>query len=259
VATNKVLRADLLKKLGNVSAPRLSQLVGQIKRVYGPMTTEEGTYVLAHQRGLDLTKYLNTETVDRIRSMLPTSGGLTLAAPQTKAKVRAAATRPIRVAPKLEVVDAMLSPRAAEDASRMADVYPKMYVLENSLRSVISRVLAAKHGKGWWSKCAPVEVRKKVQERKDAESKKPWHGKRGSHEIYYSDFADLRKLITGNWEEFKGIFPTQQWITQKLEELEPPRNVIAHNNPLSKTDQTRIELYSDDWIALLNAQRGAIP
>jgi len=74
MATNRQLRTDLLKKLG-VTAQRLSQLVTQVKRLYGPMTTEEGTYVLAHQRGLDLTRYLDTPAVDRIRGMLPRDGG----------------------------------------------------------------------------------------------------------------------------------------------------------------------------------------
>jgi hypothetical protein len=257
MATDRKLRADLLKKLG-VSKQRLSQLVAQVKRLYGPMTTEEGTYVLAHQRGLDLTKYLETATVDRIRAMLPKDGGPTsTAAP--KSRSRQAATRPVRIAPSLEVVDAGLPGSVAKDAATMAGVYPKMYVFENSLRNVISRVLAAKHGRGWWAKCAPDGVKKKVAERKAKEADKPWHGKRGSHEIYYSDFGDLRHLITKNWDEFKDIFPTQQWITQKLEELEPPRNVIAHNNPLSAKEQTRINLYSDDWIALLKAKSGLVP
>lgn len=258
MATNSKLRADLLAKLG-VTPQRLSQRIAQVKRLYGPMTTEEGAYVLAHQEGLDLTKYLDTATVDRIRSMLPKDGGQTTPTPAPKARARVAATKAIRIAPKLEVVDAMLPASVARDAAEMASVYPKLYVLENSLRNVINRVLTANHGKGWWASRAPADVRKRVGDRKDAEGKKPWHGKRASHEIYYSDLGDLRKLIERNWDDFAGIFPSRQWITQKLEELEPPRNVIAHNNPLSAKEQTRIELYSDDWIALLNDRRGAIP
>jgi hypothetical protein len=258
VATDRRLRAALLSQLG-VSQQRLSQLVAQVKRLYGPMTTEEGTYVLAHQRGLDLTKYLDTATVDRIRSMLPKDGAPITAAQASGRRIRQPTTKPVRIAPSLEVVDAGLPAAVANDAAIMAGVYPKMYVFENSLRNVIVRVLAAKHGKTWWAKCAPTDVQKRVKDRKDAEAKKPWHGKRGSHEIYYSDFGDLQNLITKNWDEFKSIFPTQQWITQKLDELEPPRNVIAHNNPLSAKEQSRIDLYSDDWIALLTDKRGLVP
>lgn len=258
MATNRQLRNDLLKKLG-VTPQRLSQRVAQVKRLYGPMTTEEGTYVLAHQEGIDLPKYLDQATVDRVRSMVPKDVGS--ASPPTiqKRRGKTLATKPIRIAPSLEVVDAMLPASVAEDASRMASIYPQMYVLENSIRTVIARVLRAKYGNDWWSKRAPKEVQGKVKDRRDKESKTPWHGKRGSHDIFYSDFSDLRKLIVGSWGDFKPIFPTQQWITQKLEELEPPRNILAHHNPVSKQDIKRIELYSDDWIALLNDRRGVIP
>lgn len=71
MATDRRLRTDLLKKLGGVTPQRLSQLVADVKRQYGPMSTEDGAYVLAHLRGLDLTKYLDRERVDRIRGMVP--------------------------------------------------------------------------------------------------------------------------------------------------------------------------------------------
>lgn len=257
MATNRKLRTDLLEKLG-VTPQRLYQRVDQIKRTYGPMSTEEGTYFLAHQEGMDLTKYLDSETVGGIRSMVQKGGAVPPAITRSGAK-KGPASRPIRIAPKLEIVDAMLPTRISEDAARMADVYPKLYVFENSMRSVITRILEAKHGKGWWSKRVPADVQARVKGRKDDEDKKPWHGKRGSHEIYYSDFKDLRKIIEKNWDDFKALFPTRAWITVKLEELEPPRNIIAHHNPISAQEKKRIELYSDDWIALLNDRRDLVP
>jgi hypothetical protein len=258
VATNRRLRNDLLKRLG-VTPQRLSQRVAQVKRLYGPMTTEEGTYLLAHQEGIDLTRYLDREMVDRIRSMLPKDGGTATLAKAVKAHRKAVRVRPVRIAPSLELVDAMLPAGVAQDANRMALIYPKLYVLENSLRKVISRMLESVHGKGWWKKCAPADVQKRVSDRQAKEGKTPWHGKRGTHEIYYSDLGDLRKLIASNWDQFTALFPSQQWITQRLDELEPPRNIVAHNNPLSKQDENRIDLYFNDWVALLNDRRHLIP
>lgn len=258
MATNRELKADLLKKLG-VTPQRLSQRVVQVKRLYGPMTTEEGTYVLAHQEGLDLTEYLSQEMVDRIRGMLPTAGGQTTLSAAPRQRKKAPQTKPVRIAPSLELVDAMLPASVAKDAGRMATLYPRFYVFENSLRNVISRILQAAHGKDWWNTSAPTEVKSKVADRKAKEDRTPWHGKRGTHEIYYADFGDLKKLITKNWKEFSGLFPKQEWITHRLDELEPPRNILAHNNPVSKQDEKRIELYSDDWIALLNGRRDVVP
>jgi Swt1-like HEPN len=260
MATNREVKAALLKKLG-VTQQRLSQRVQQVKRLYGPMSTEDGTYVLAHQNGIDLTKYLDLETVDRVRGLLPSPVASPAPAPTAKTK-RAAKPREssaIRIAPSLELVDAGLPKSVTDEAIRMATIYPKVYLFENSIRNVIVRVLRAKHGAGWWAKSAPAGVQTKVKDRKAREAKKPWHGARGTHEIYYSDFSDLRELITRNWSDFEPIFLKQSWITQRLDELEPPRNIVAHNNPLSKNEENRIDLYFNDWVALLNDRKGAVP
>ena len=58
---------------------------------------------------------------------------------------------------------------------------------------------------------------------------------------------------------FQPIFLKQPWITQRLEELEPPRNIVAHSNPLSKQEENRVDLYFNDWIALLNDRKAVIP
>jgi len=258
VPTNRELRAALLKKLA-VTPQRLSQRVAQVKRLYGPMSTEDGTYVLAHQEGLDLTRFLTREAVDRVRQLLPANP---LPAPLHQPRTSrgpAASARPVRIAPSLELVDAMLPPAIAAEASRMASVYPKLYVFENSIRTVIVRVLRAKHGGDWWLTCAPTGVQKTVADRKAHEAKTPWHGKRGTHEIYYANFGDLRDIITKNWVDLEPIFLKQPWITQRLEELEPPRNIVAHNNPLSRQEENRVDLYFNDWIALLNDRRDLIP
>lgn len=259
MATNRELKAALLAKL-RVTPQRLSQRVAQVKRLYGPMSTEDGTYVLAHQEGLDLTKYLDQSTVDRVRGLLPTTARTTTPSRPSVSRAKAASTsRPVRIAPSLELVDAMLPSAVAEAAIKMATIYPKLYIFENSIRNVIIRVLRNRHGKDWWAKSAPSGVQKKVAGRKSDEAKKPWHGKRGTHEIYYSDLGDLLDIITSNWVEFEPIFLKQQWITQRLDELEPPRNIVAHNNPLSKQEENRVDLYFNDWIALLNDRRDIIP
>ena len=61
---------DLLAKL-KVSPQRLSQLVAEVKTKHGPMSKTDGTYVLAHMRGMDLSKYLDQETRDRIWTLVP--------------------------------------------------------------------------------------------------------------------------------------------------------------------------------------------
>ena len=141
----------------------------------------------------------------------------------------------------------------------MAELYPKMYVFENSIRTVINRMMTAKHGPDWWSKRVSTGVKNKVQGRKEKEAKAPWHGTRGTHDIYYSDFADLKDILVKNWAEFEGMFPNQAWITVKLEELEPARNTLAHHNPVPTKEQTRFDVYFDDWAKLIGAKKDQIP
>ncbi len=242
MATNPEVRSELLKKLGNVTPQRLSQLVGEVKKQHGPMRTEDAAYVLAHQKGIDLTKYLDRETVDRVRGMVPRSHGapVVTTAPRRAAapKPAAPASRAVRMSAEIPAVDLLLPTSVATDAARMAQLYPKMYLLENSIRSVINRVLTAKHGRDWWLTQAPSGVRKLVQGRKDKEDMVPWHGKRGAHEIYYSDFSDLRNIIEKNWADFEPIIHKQHWINQWLEELEPARTPWRTTTRSRKTSRS---------------------
>lgn len=223
------------------------------------MSTEDGTYLLAHQEGLDLTKYLNRETVDRVRTLTPATAHAPARTTTKRAPARSPRGRAIRIGPRVEEVDALLPEALVEDARRMADVYPYLFVLENSLRQVITRVLKASAGKDWWARCAPKEVKRRVEERRGREDRQPWHGKRGAHEITYSDFGDLKRIIESNWKKFDALFPSVSWIGQRLDDLEPLRNVVAHSNALGKRDLNRMELYFHDYIALLNDRADRVP
>jgi hypothetical protein len=255
MAINRKLRADLLKLL-DVSKQRLSQRVKNAKKSHGPMSTEEATYVIAHLEGLDLSKYLDKSVVDRVRSIILSKSAPSM--PMAKKKKVGQRVVVIKIGTEIPQVDVLLSTTLSEDAKKMAKIYPKYYVLENSIRVVIRRVLGRAYGDGWWQNKVSKQIQDDVKRRIDKEDREPWHGKRGQHEIYYSDFKDLKNIISKNWQDFETLFPSQQWIFQRLEELEHPRNVVAHHNPLSKDDTKRIELYFADWISLLKTKKDLI-
>lgn len=255
---NQKLKTALLDRLG-VTSQRLSQRITKLKKKSGPMSSEDAAYVIAHLEGFDLTRYLKPETVDRIRGLLPRSQTKSSTGTKQKEGKQRQSVTTIRIGSDLSQIDALLSATITKDAQNMAEVYPKYYVLENSIRIVIKRILEKTHGKDWWTTTVASDVQNTVADRKREEAKQPWHGKRGQHEIFYSDFKDLRKIIQKNWKDFKDLFPSQPWITQKLVELEHPRNVMAHHNPVSRTDLKRIELYFDDWLSLLKDRKDLIP
>lgn len=259
MATNRNLRLELLNRL-DVTPQRLSQRVSIMKQEHGPMSTEEATYVIAHMEGLDLSRFLNEEIVKTVRGLVPRSSSRRQHSRNvTKKKSGLSKGVTIKIVGKLPKVDAFLTTTIAKDAKDMAELYPLYYMLENSLRIVISRILSAKHGKHWWKAKTSKTLQLNVEQRKKKEATQPWHGKRGQHEIYYSNFGDLSSIIQKNWGDFKDFFPTRPWIIQKLEELEHPRNVMAHHNPVDKTDLKRIEVYYNDWFKLLDSKKSTIP
>ena len=47
---------------------------------------------------------------------------------------------------------------------------------------------------------------------------------------------------------FEDLFPDQNWLVNRLTELEASRNIIAHSNTLDKRELTRVRMYLQDWI-----------
>lgn len=134
-----------------------------------------------------------------------------------------------------------------KEAQRMSEAYPDMYVFENLVRYVVKSVLEKKHGKNWWNEPDVVSktIKRNVEGRKRKEGKNRWHSKRGSHDIFYTDFGDLNSLIITNSNEFKEVFGDLE-IEAEMRQLELSRNIIAHNNPLPSREVERIRMYLDD-------------
>jgi len=104
--------------------------------------------------------------------------------------------------------------------------------LENSMRDIISLVLSKKIGKDWESKCNMPEGRiLNWRNKKEIEEKRI--GNSDSRLIYYSDFYDLRTIISKNWDnEFKKIFHNKKEFEVLYEILEKYRNPEAHRREL---------------------------
>ena len=136
----------------------------------------------------------------------------------------------------------------ANEAQRMANAYPDVYVFENTVRYLVKSILGKKHGGKWWDEenVVPNAIKRAVESRKSQERQNRWHSQRGSHEIFYTDFGDLSSIISVNWNEFRSLFPDLKWIQSRMEEIEQSRNIIAHNNPLPPREVGRIDMYYKD-------------
>lgn len=267
MATNRKLKADLLKKIG-ITEQALNLRAQNRKRRELPMTTEQAYYTFAYEEGLDLSRYLTHEQIAEVRNLvrdLKTATGASSSATNGGVRRKAMPTKKQTVVTiagmDVEGLPGMTA-RHATEAKQMAEkVYPMLYLFENSLRDLIERVLEAAYGADWWAKGAPANVRKKAAERKAAEKNDPWHGRRGAREIDYVDLADLWLIIKEKWRLFKAIFPSgPAWVESLItNDMNVSRRPIAHMNPISADDAENVKAAFRKWAKLLKAVEDKLP
>lgn len=244
---DRKLRKELLDCL-DITRQALSQRAKRIKAQYGPMSTDEAVYVIAHLRGIDLSKYLPLQTVDRVRALMPRVSPASPSRPPQNQKAKK--PKP-RKQPPYPLVAVRISLHAA---SLGADVYPCLFELENSVRALIERVLSPSGAK-WWDNRVPAGVRQAVQRTQIKETRYPYRDKRGPTPLYYANLDDLRKIVIDplNWPDFQPIIIDQAWFDVKMQEVYMARNNLAHCVPLSADDRSRILLFHRDWARMLVA------
>lgn len=237
----------LLQEKTGRKKSRIYQLINERRKIYNfTISREIAAYLLAADVGIDISKYLSTEELEEIRS---------IASPRiieripSKKKVRKPI--PVYIESKVPIIDPFLPNNLIKDAQEMARIYPMLYLFENSVRNFIKIILSSKHGQDWWQSRVPNKIKKKVKKRIEAEEKNRWHGKRGAHEIFYTDIDDLFSIISTNWDDFKDYLPNLEWIKVRINEIEISRNVVAHHNPLNPNDIKRIKIYFNDWVKQL--------
>lgn len=272
MATNRKLKADLLKKL-DVTPQRLSQLV-TARKAELPMSTELATYTIAHEKGLDLSKYLDQETTREVRGLMADlrngksrngDGGNEAPARSRQAQRKTTARKTVNVTiagvdlSKIKIP--ALKQSHADAAKRMSErVYPLVYIFENSVRDLIELVLRDEFGQDWWISAVPGEVQRTAAKHKEAEKKDPWHSQRGAREIDYIFLNELWAIIKHQWKYFKPLFPDQAWVqTMITRNMNVSRLVLAHMNPLAADDISGLEASFRQWAKQLQAVEDKLP
>jgi hypothetical protein len=134
------------------------------------------------------------------------------------------------------------------DALEMARLYAVLHAFENEIRSLIRDTLDEKTGPNWWeTDSIPKKVRDIAESRQKSAEKDSWLEGSKADRLEYVDFGDLSAIIIQNWEHFKELVPTQDWIKQRMTELEKARNFVAHNRMLVPLEFQRIYMYISDW------------
>ncbi len=260
--TNRKLRKDLLQKLG-ITHQALSLRVQTIKKQH-PMTTEDATYVVAHKANIPLDKYLDVETLDRIRGLLrhvsyPIQPGTLHGTIQKGKTVATKDQKVIQIASEFKLTDPILPQKKILEAKEMASIYPLLYVLENSIRELIDKIMTSRCGNGWFDSKAPRGLRDTVKKRMADEEKNSWHQRRGARPIDYLDLDQLRSLMRKIEKEVvPNIIPSLEWFDQLVDEVHKSRCVVCHMNPLDRLNIQAVKLRFSQWQKQTNAKRNLI-
>ena len=135
-----------------------------------------------------------------------------------------------------------------QPAIQMSAVYAAIAAFENSVRSLVQKVLLEALKVSWWDQGVPEGIRKKAESRHAEEQKIKWHSKRGDDLIAFIDFGQLNSIIVNNWTHFEGLLNRQQWVQNIFDTMERSRNVIMHSGDLPPEDIERIGICIRDWM-----------
>ncbi len=231
------------------------------------LTTDEALFILAKENGIGYQREfrkLKPESrqsiTDAIREYSSNSSNITNTA-KAKAPSFRGKNRTTTIKTKFgSITEPYLPHTINQEAVDMAEqAYLSLYILENSVRSFVLTVMKKNYGEDWWKHKMGTkklkDIAAKVTDRQKTEEKNRWHGKRGAHPIYYSDFGDLSVIIETYCSNFRPYFSNLKYkessLLLKLAEIEPSRNVTAHHNPLKNNDLNRVHGYLIDWVSQL--------
>jgi hypothetical protein len=134
-----------------------------------------------------------------------------------------------------------------------------MRAIEIALREIIVEQLSAVFGARWHKTQVPEDVRLKFGDAITVERRYPWLQLVPHHPIYYTDFPDLKKIITRNDNWTKAFAPvfgrSKDVILNMFTELEPLRNSIAHSRAISPVSVDIVETARERLRTALGADR----
>lgn len=255
------IRKRLLDKL-KISPQALSQRIQRMRKI-SPITNEEGIYIIAHKEGIRLDKYLDKETISHIRNLIQSTfndGVVEFKSTPSKSKIKkVVAKRTIVIAKEFEGSDPILPDCKLNEAKDMAGLYPLLYVLENSIRELIDRMMISKFGVDWWIAEAPKKLKDKVSDRMSSDKKNSWHQRRGARYIDYLDLNELPAILRKIEKSIvPNILPTFEWFNQLVDEVYKSRCVLCHMNPLDKDNSDALRLRFRQWQKQISEKKSMI-
>jgi hypothetical protein len=241
------INQHLLRKLRSQLNLKQSQVYNLVsaKAIELMLPRHLAVIALAAENGLNINKYASEEDLVAIRGARSTLPSKSL--PDAPSSSKSSGRKP-----KLDAgfPDPFVDASVVNAGHRNAELYPIVYIFENSVRNVVSIVMQSAFGDDWWEQKVKDTTQRSVQIRQSEEKQYPWHSQRGAAPIFYTDISDLRTIMNTYNKEFKKAFGKIPRVELWIEEIEKTRNILAHNNPVAKKDRDRLTVFARDWSEL---------
>jgi len=113
-----------------------------------------------------------------------------------------------------------------------------LYLFENNVREFIRLLLEDNYGEEWWRRGVPPKIRAACAARRE----EALDEEKEADLLLFADFHNYKSIIESNKVIFASYIDIKEW-GQKLNSMEPIRNAIAHNRPLTSAPLRVKEYY----------------
>ena len=227
----------LKKKKKTIKEKALKVTLSRIKKRHDLNSIEQAAcfYIKKQLLDINVSSIIDNITRQAVQTQLP-------ALRTPGASTSRTSPSPIKNIPKVQKeINLPYGSTFIKDAYKNAEIYPYVYILENSLRKLIMDTFSSEEN--WWNNRATTDAKNNASRIRAAESKHDWLPERGKHQIYYIGLDDLFVIISKNYDtHFKHIFSDQGNLRTWINECVPIRNLLAHNVKIKNDEKQNLIL-----------------
>jgi hypothetical protein len=122
-----------------------------------------------------------------------------------------------------------------------AEVYWKLYAIENTIRIVIHSILSVQISPNWWATAVDGTIRRNAQHFRQSYVANPHNASPGTHDIHLVFLKDLTEIIRANSHLISPVVPTANLWIVSLEGIRLPRNLVGHMNFPNTYDRNAVD------------------
>ncbi len=223
---------EFIKKHNNVNitSQAIRNEISKIRAKYPSITMNAAASLFAKKKAVKVMRFLNQEDRNSLQNIQNNHSTIL----ETTPKKNVTKIKKVTISPSF-------GGNVVQEANDNAEVYPYVYILENSLRNLILDTF--KSVSNWWNTKATTNAKNHAEWIKNAEKKHDWLPKRGKHPIYYIGLDDLFGIISKNYNtNFKHIFTDLGNLRTWINECVPIRNLLAHNIKVKKEERDNLKI-----------------